>query len=649
MADPAESMPIRPAQPQALTAQRLWSTHDFRPFDKGAIDQSIADRFEQQAGQYPNRIAIKTTHQQLTYAELNQAANRVAHAIVARRGSANEPIALLFAQDVAVMAAMLGVLKAGRFYVPLEPSHPQQRLMSLLEDSRAGLIVTNGRFLPLAHTLAHDAVDVLDTDALEPQLSPPDLGLACAAENLACLLYTSGSTGKPKGLLQSHRTILHRVWSEATHLCIRPDDRAVMLNPFTFSASLRVIFSTLLNGATLYPFSIRDEGLSNLGAWLVQEGITLYYSTPTIFRYFTSFLKPEDRLPTLRMLHLASEATTRRDVELFRQHCLPHCYLVHSLSSGETGALRVYFVDHQMPITDTVLPVGYAVEDKEILLLDENGAAVGTNQSGEIIVKSRYLSPGYWRQPELTGAAFQPDPTGSGARLYRTGDLGLLRPDGCMVHLGRKDFQVKIRGHRINMAEIETVLLDHPAVRDAVVIARQQRSDEQELAAYVVPAVQPAPSVSALQRFVRERLPEYMLPAAFVLLETLPRTHTGKVDRPALLAADQVSLDQEKPFTAPRTPIETALAAIWGEVLGQERISIHDTFLALGGHSLRATQVASRVRDTFRVEIPLADLLQASTIAEMALVILQSQAEQMTTAELERLLAEVEGSAEATG
>ena len=649
MADPSESLPMHPAQPQALAAQRLWSTNDFKPFEKASVDTSIADRFEQQVHQYPNRMAIKTTYQQLTYAELNQAANRVAHAIVARRGSANEPIALLFAQDIAVMVAMLGVLKAGKFYVPLEPSHPQSRLTSLLEDSQAGLIVTNTRFLPLAQTLAHAALEVIDTDALDAGISPANLELSYSADCLACLLYTSGSTGKPKGLLQSHRSILHRVWSETTHLCIRPHDRAVMLNPFTFSASLRVIFSTLLNGAALYPFSIRDEGLSTLGGWLVQEGITLYYSTPTIFRYFTSFLKAEEKLPAIRMLHLASEATTRRDVDLYRQHLLPHCYLVHSLSSGETGALRVYFVDHHTPITDNVLPVGYAVADKEIVLLDESSAEVGYNQSGEIIVKSRYLSPGYWRQPELTRAAFQPDPMGSDARLYRTGDLGLLRPDGCMVHLGRKDFQVKIRGHRINTAEIETVLLDHPAVKDAVVVAHQPRADEQELAAYVVPAVHPAPTVSALQHFVQERLPAYMLPAAFILLDALPRTHTGKVDRPALLASDQVPLYQEQPFAAPRTPIEAALAAIWAEVLGQERLSIHDNFLALGGHSLRATQIASRVRETFRVEIPLVDLLQASTIAEMTLVVLQYQAEQMPTAELDRLLAEIEGPAEAAG
>jgi amino acid adenylation domain-containing protein len=649
MGDRSESIAMTPAQPQAMTAPRLWSTHDFRPFEKAAIDHSIPDRFEQQVRQYPNRVAIKTNHRQLTYAELNQAANRVAHAIVDRRGSGNEPIALLFAQDVAVMVAMLGVLKAGKCYVPLDPSHPQTRLMSLLEHSQAGLIVTNTRHLLLAQSLAHAALDVIDTDALEARVSPANLGLSCAADGLACLLYTSGSTGQPKGLLQSHRTILHRVWSETNHLCIGPDDRAVMLNPFTFSASLRVIFSALLNGAALYPFSIRDDGLSHLGGWLVQEGITLYYSTPTIFRYFTSFLTAEERLPAMRMLHLGSEPATRRDVDLYRQHFPSHCYLVHSLSSGETGALRVYVIDHHRPITDNVLPVGYAVEDKEILLLDEGGAAVGCNEIGEIIVRSHYLSPGYWRQPELTRAAFQSDPMGSGARLYRTGDLGLLRPDGCLVHLGRKDFQVKIRGQRVNVAEIETVLLDHPALKDAVVVAREQHADEQELAAYVVPAGHPAPAVGALRHFVQERLPDYMLPAAFVLLDALPRTHTGKVDRPALLAADQVPLHQDRPFAAPRTPIEEALAAIWAEVLGRERLSIHDHFLEVGGHSLRATQIASRVRDAFHLEIPLGELLEASTIAEMTLVVLRYRAEQMTTEELGRLWAEIEGPPEATG
>jgi amino acid adenylation domain-containing protein len=649
MGDLSESIAMHPTQSQAMTAQSIWSTHDFRPFEKTEVDTSIPDRFEQQVRQSPNRVAIKTKHQQLTYAELNQAANRVAHAIMDKRGSGDEPIALLFAQDVAVLVAMLGVLKAGKCYVPLDPSHPQPRLMSLLEHSQAGLILTNARHLPLAQSLAHAALDVLDTDALDARESPANLGLSFAADGLACLLYTSGSTGQPKGVLQSHRTILHRVWSETNHLGICPDDRAVMLNPFTFSASLRVIFSTLLNGAALYPFSIREDGLSNLGGWLVQEGIMLYYSTPTIFRYFTSFLTAEERLPAMRMLHLASEAATRRDVDLYRQHFLPHCSLVHSLSSGETGALCVYLVDHHRPITDNVLPVGYAVEDKEIFLLDERGAAVGCNQIGEIIVKSHYLSPGYWGQPELTRTAFQSDPMGGGARLYRTGDLGLLRPDGCLVHLGRKDFQVKIRGLRVNVAEMETVLLDHPALKDAVVVTRKQDSEEQELVAYVVPAVHPAPAVSTLRHFVQERLPEYMLPAAFVLLDALPRTHTGKVDRPALLAADQVPLHQERPFAAPRTPIEAALAAIWAEVLGRKRLSIHDHFLEVGGHSLRATQIASRVSDAFRLEIPLGELLQASTIAEMTLVVLRYQTERMTSEELDRLWAEVEGPTEVTG
>lgn len=649
MGDLSESIAMHPAQSQAMTAQRLWSTHDFRPFAKVEVDTSIPDRFEQQVRQYPNRIAIKTKYQQLTYAELNQAANRVAHAIMDKRGSGNEVIALLFTQDVAVMGAMLGVLKAGKFYVPLDPSHPQPRLMSLLEHSQAGLILTNTRHLPLAQSLAHAVLDVIDTDALDARVSPANLGLSFAADDLACLLYTSGSTGQPKGLLQSHRTILHRVWSETNHRCIRPDDRAVMLSPFTFSASLRVIFSTLLNGAALYPFSIREDGLSNLGGWLVQEGITLYYSTPTIFRYFTSFLTAEEKLPAMRTLRLGSEAATRRDVDLYRQHFLPHCYLVHSLSTGETGTLRVNVIDHHRPITDNVLPVGYAVEDKEIFLLDESGATVGYNQIGEIIVKSHYLSPGYWRQPELTRTAFQSDPLGSGARLYRTGDLGLLRPDGCLVHLGRKDFQVKIRGHRVNVAEIETVLLDHPALKDAVVVTRQQDSEEQELVAYVVPAGHPAPAVGALRHFVQERLPEYMLPATFVVLDALPRTHTGKVDRPALLTADQVPLTQERPYAAPRTPIEEALAVIWAEVLGRERLSIHDHFLEVGGHSLRATQIASRVSDAFHLEIPLGELLEASTIAEMALVVLRYQAEQLTSEELHRLVAEIKGPTEATG
>ena len=350
-------------------------------------------------------------------------------------------------------------------------------------------------------------------------------------------------------------------------------------------------------------------------------------------------LTSEERLPHLRLVKFGGEPATRKDVELFQRHCLPDCFLYNGLASTETGgSVRAFFVDHAMQLTGSVVPAGYAVEDVETLLLNEEGRAVGSDAIGDIVVKSRYLAVGYWRQPEITRTVFVPDPSGSDARIYRTGDLGRLLPDGCLVHLGRKDFQVKVRGYRVETADIELALLDHEAIQEAAVVAQ----DDVRLIAYVVPTRLPAPSASVLQGFLRERLPDYMVPATFVVLDALPLTPNGKMDRRALPAPDRSRPTLAQPYVAPRTPIEADLVRIWAELLDLELIGVHDSFLDLGGHSLSAMQIIARVHRTWHVDIPLRVLLEAPTVASMALVITQHLASHIDAVELERLLLAVE-------
>jgi acyl carrier protein len=258
---------------------------------------------------------------------------------------------------------------------------------------------------------------------------------------------------------------------------------------------------------------------------------------------------------------------------------------------------------------------------------------------GEIAVRSRYLSPGYWRQPDLTQATFRPDPTGGPERLYLTGDLGRRLPDGCLVHLGRKDFQVKIRGFRVEVAEVEGALLSLPTIKEAVVVAREERPGEQRLVAYLVPTQRPAPTVSVLRRALAATLPDYMVPSAFVVVDTLPRTPAGKVDRRGLPAPERLRPSLHVPFASARTPLEERLAGIWAEVLGVDRVGIHDHFLDLGGQSLLATSLVSRVLTTFQVDLPLRTLFESPTVAEMALAIGQALADRLDPADLEHLQA----------
>jgi len=297
-----------------------------------------------------------------------------------------------------------------------------------------------------------------------------------------------------------------------------------------------------------------------------------------------------------------------------------------------------YFLDEDTPIAGHVLPVGYPAEDKEILLLDEDGAEVGGDAVGEIAVRSRYLSPGYWRRPDLTAAAFRPDPAGGPARIYRTGDLGRRLPDGCLLHLGRQDFQVKIRGFRVEVAEVEGALLSLPQVREAVVVAREDRPGERRLVAYLVPTARPAPTVSALRQALAATVPDYMVPAAFVVVDTLPKTPGGKVDRRALPAPGRARPALDQPLVAPRTPVEAAVGAIWQEVLGLDEIGLHDNFFDLGGHSLAVGQVLARVTETFHVDLPVRILFEAPTVNGLALAVIRGLMQDVGADEIAGLL-----------
>jgi amino acid adenylation domain-containing protein len=630
-----------PLEQQAIKAKCCHPSGTFIEFSKDEVEQSIPARFERIVRQYPDRLAIKTGQYAFTYDALNKAANRVARAILTRRGSGEEPVMLLLEQGAPVIVGLLAVLKAGKFYVPLDPSHPRARTDHIIENAQSGLIVTNNQNLPLATELVHSGCRLLNIEKLDSRLSTENPNLATSPDAFACLLYTSGSTGQPKGVIQNHRNGLHSVWirTECFHFC--PDDRMTLF-AFANSAAKSNIYNALLNGAALYPRDIKAEGVANLATWLIQEEITVWNSGAPLLRHFLDTLTGEETFPQLRLIKLGSEQVSKRDVERYKKHFSPDCVLVNTLSSTETGTLREYFIDKETPITSSTVPVGYAVEDKEVLLLDDAGQDVGRNSVGEITVSSCYLSPGYWRWPDLTQTAFHPDPRGGSARVYRTGDLGRLLPDGCLEHLGRKDFQVKIRGYRVEVAEIEMALLALESIKAAVVVAREDQPGRKRLVAYMVPVEKSPPTVSTLRHALAEKFPDYMIPSAFVMLRALPLTPNGKVDRPALPAPEGTRPDLDTPFAAPRTAVEEELTQIWAEVLSFDQVGIHDNFFDLGGHSLAATQIIARVVKRFQLELPIQFLFQAPTVAEMAAVIAQGRETKLGEGDLARILAEVE-------
>ena len=631
-----------PLSQEVIRAKCFDSSALFVPFKRQEIEQSIPERFEKMAARYPDCIAIKTQSRTLTYRELNEQANRLARALLVKRGERQESVMLLFEHGSQEVTALLGTLKAGKFYVPLDPSFPPDRIRMILHDCGASVLATNRLNLQLARSLATGSIEVLDMDTLSADISDRALSLSLSPRLIACILYTSGSTGQPKGVVQDHRSILHRAMICTNMLHITRNDRLSLLHSCSFGAAIYHLFGSLLNGAALFPFDAQTGGGFPLARWLSSERISVYHSAPSLFRQLTAALNGSEELTGLRAVSLTGSPISSDDVRLYKKYFPERSILVHLMGATETGWMCQHFIDHASSVADGTIPVGYAVEDKEIILVDDNGDAVSDGQAGEISVKSRYLAAGYWGNAELTQAKFKPDPSGGDECTYLTGDLGRMREDGCLVHLGRKDFLAKIRGFRVEVGEVESALVALGYIREAAVLARSNRQNEKGLLAYVVPAAQSAFTLTSLRAALREKLPEYMIPERIVILNAMPLTANGKIDRGALPDPDRSRPPLDTAFLLPRTPIEETMVGLWREVLNLSAVGIHDNFFDLGGHSLAATRLISRVIQEFYLELPIKALFESPTVAAMSAVIMQHQENQAGRDDLERILSEVE-------
>lgn len=584
----------------------------FEPFARAELEQSLAARFERQVERAPERLAVRMGAESLTYAGLDSAANRIAHLLLERLGSDNEPVALLLPQSVAQVTAVVGALKAGKIYVPLEPAQPPARLAEAIADAGPRLVLTDAAHCDLARQVASGPhVIEVEAAAVAPDRRP---GLVVAPDSGAYIFYTSGSTGRPKGVLDSHRNVLHNVmrYTNTLHLC--SEDRLTLLQGPAFSGAVSSLFGALLNGAASFPFDVAREGADRIVGWLAAEAITIYHSVPALFR----LVAPHGAsLPALRVIRLEGDRATMRDLELFRRHFPADCVLVNGLGATECGLVRQYFLTPDRPLPEAVVPIGEPVEDMEVLVRGEDGGPVPEGEVGEIAIRSRYLATGYWGRPDLTAERFLADPARPGSRIYRTGDTGRLQPGGLLEHLGRQDGIAKVRGQRVEVAEVETALLALPGIAEAAAMVREEVPGEPRLVAYLVLAAGAAPAAPELRRALAERLPAAMVPTAFVLLERLPLNDNRKVDRRALPPPPprEPSGDER---VSPRDAIEYTLAAIWAEVLETRDIGIRDSFFDLGGDSLLAAAMVEAVEQASGRRIPIAALVDTPTIEGLA-------------------------------
>jgi amino acid adenylation domain-containing protein len=599
-----------------VAGSHIRPTNPFIKFEKSEVDQSIADRFVAQAQKHPDRLAVKTKALSLTYAELDKASNRVAHAIQSRCDSCKEPIALLFKQGISLVVAMIGALKTGKPFAPVDYSVPSEKTARILAQLDTSLVVTDASHLSLAQALMPEPSMVLNTDELDC-LSDENPGIRISPYDIACIHFTSGSTGEPKGVVTNHRNELHNIMKNTNALHISPEDRITVLRSNNVGA-MRDSLLALLNGACLVPLELKEEGLSNLGGWLIEQEVTVFSCVTTIFRHSVKTLTGGELFTKVRLIHVGGEPIFRSDVELFKKYFSDDCLLVNRYSISETPALAYYFIDKNTEVTDERVPVGYLLEGNEVLLLDEDGNDVGLNRVGQIAVKSSYLAVGYWRQPELTRSKFLQDRERENTRIYLTGDLGYMLPGGCLVHAGRKDFQVKIRGYRIELSEIERALLKLPMIKQAAVMVRAALNNSEQLIAYVAFQRDTSVTVHELRRLLQDQLPSYMMPSAFVVLDNLPLTASGKIDRMILADLEERRQTRETPYTEATDPVEMLLTKFWVEAVGVDPIGVHDDFLQLGGDSLVDAQIVSRVNGIFSLRRPLNSLFEAPTIASLA-------------------------------
>ncbi len=618
---PADEVAGRAAH--GLSVPSVEPRNDFVPFPPEDVEGAIFERFERQVAIHAGRLAVKDGATEVTYEELNRSANRLAHAILAKRGDESEPVLVVLETGLPAIVGILGTLKAGKFYVPLDPALPPERIRYVLEDSQADLVVTSEGNVSSLRELTGDARPMINLDDLPPGLPEGNPGLSVPPDAYLAILYTSGSTGRPKGVINTHRNELHgRMMAiNDAHFCA--EDRGTLLSSLSFGAAQPSVFDPLLTGGAVLPFNVPRRGLGALAEWLIEEQITVYRSVASLFRDFAGTLTGREEFPKVRLVSLGGETIRMRDVELYRRHFPADCLLRVSMKCTEgSGTGTRMFLDKQSELMDDRVPAGYASEDAEILVLDEERNELGPGQVGEIAFRSRYLSPGYWRKPELTAERFLPDPDGGDARTYLTGDLGYRTPEGCFYHVGRKDFQVKIRGYRIETASVEKAVLQHPHVRDAAVVAHDDGRGGRELVAYLVPS-DPAhtPAVGEMRRFLGGKLPHFMVPTLFVSLESLPKTPTGKLDRNALPAPDRRPPATEAASVEPRDMMERQLAQIWQKVLDVPRLGVKDDFFDLGGHSLLAARLVADIATAFGKALPPATLFESPTVEELARVL----------------------------
>jgi amino acid adenylation domain-containing protein len=609
VADPAQSIATLPLLSDPARQQLLG---DWNQTQRDYPDLCLHQLVETQVKLTPDAVAVVFGDEQLTYAELDLQANQLANYLIDRGVRPATFVGICVERSLAMVVGLLGILKTGAAYVPIDPHYPLDRIEYMLENARIDLLLTQQSLISQVPSQVQQLV-YLDTDwAQISQAAAVATVVAVTAEDLAYLIYTSGSTGKPKGVEVLHRGVVNFLTSMQQQPGIAAADVLLSVTTLSFDIAVLEIFLPLTVGARVVLLSRKDamDG-QKLASTIADLGVTMMQATPATWR----LLLDAEWVGNSHLTILCGGEPISSD-------------LAGKLLDKSAAVWNMYgptettiWSTIQQITTKERISIGRPIANTEIYILDSHLQPVPIGIAGELYIGGAGLARGYWQQSSLTNTKFisHPFDRTPDARIYHTGDLARYLPTGEIECLGRIDFQVKLRGYRIELGEIETMLGEHPGVNRSIVIIREDIPEDRRLVAYIVPDRSTTiPTPSEFRQFLQQKLPDYLLPSAIVTLETLPLTPNGKIDRKALPIPDAATSQFQTSFVAPTTPTEITLAQIWTQVLRIDRIGIDDNFFELGGHSLLATQVISRARQTFEIEIPLQALFEQPTIAGLA-------------------------------